>query len=799
MLFLYENEKKVENFSINRTLTVSVTVLLHAPVVDLCHLNLSVKKEQFKMETLQSILPLIRRHDWMTSIDLKDAFFHIPVHARSRTYLQFIWEGKKYQFRVLPFGLTSSPRIFTKVLRPLLAECRKTGIRVTANLDDLLVASPTIEKSREHTQKLINILERHGFLVNWEKSALTPTQEIEHLGFRINTVDMTLRLPRKKVRDISRVAHRLARVGSATPRQMAAFLGAANAACPAIMPGRLFLRSLMMTLTAALKANPDWVSPFTISGQGMKELDWWAQEFKQWNGRSFLPPVPTKYATTDASDNGWGAQFQSTVIGGPWSQEEREFHINWKELKAVELCLEAFPTLKDTTLLIRVDNTTAVAYINNLGGTRSPRLNEIAQKIWKSCLKRRIQLVVEHIPGSLNTKANAASREIRTSQAWYIDKRAFNKIERAWGPHTVDLFADRLTKRVRRFFSWQPEPGAAATEAPVQHWRREKNPYANPPWALIPQILRKVVIEQVDLTLVTLYWPSAPWFPLLQQLKIAGPIKIPRKAIRIATPLTKHPLKNKSWFLTAWRISGRNCVRRAIDRLAPPINLAEDPIDIRPILEHFKNATNEDLTMRDLTYKFAWLLAFVTFSRVSDLHRMDLQSIGIEGDTMKRRIVAPKETRNNRRVIKPFHVHRYPDPRLCPVKCFIEYRNCWQAQGKLLEGPSIFLCPELARPARPTNIPRWIKTIFGLSIPNARAHDARKTGTILALRKLDIDAVVTVGNWSSSSTFDLYYRRDRAFEANISRALLSLARDEAQRGPLYHREAWTVMMLILPS
>ncbi|KAL1922703.1 uncharacterized protein VTP21DRAFT_10242 [Calcarisporiella thermophila] len=74
----------------------------------------------------------------------------------------------------------------------------------------------------------------------------------------------------------------------------------------------------------------------------------------------------------------------SMVSGG------EKLHINWKELKAVELCLEAFPSLKETTLLIRTDNTTALEYLNNLGGTRSPRLNEIAKKIWTICLERHI-------------------------------------------------------------------------------------------------------------------------------------------------------------------------------------------------------------------------------------------------------------------------------------------------------------------------------------------------------------------------------------------------------------------------
>ncbi|KAL1914109.1 uncharacterized protein VTP21DRAFT_1109, partial [Calcarisporiella thermophila] len=125
------------------------------PVVDLRLLNQSVKKERFKMETLQSILPLIHKEDWLTSIDLKDAFLHVPVHQESRKYLQFIWGDRKYQFKVLPFGLTSSPRIFTKVLRPVLTVCRNAGIRVAAYLDDLLIAASSIEESKMHTQMLI--------------------------------------------------------------------------------------------------------------------------------------------------------------------------------------------------------------------------------------------------------------------------------------------------------------------------------------------------------------------------------------------------------------------------------------------------------------------------------------------------------------------------------------------------------------------------------------------------------------------------------------------------------------------
>ncbi|KAL1922707.1 uncharacterized protein VTP21DRAFT_10246 [Calcarisporiella thermophila] len=71
-------------------------------------------------------------------------------------------------------------------------------------------------------------------------------------------------------------------------------------------------------------------------------------------------------------------------------------------------------------------------------------------------------------------------------------------------------------------------------------------------------------------------------------------------------------------------------------------------------------------------------------------------------------------------------------------------------------------------------------SIFGIAGSNLRAHDARKIGATLALRGFDVDTVVTLGNWASSSTFDLFYRRDRAFNADITSVILSTNRENTQ-------------------
>jgi len=86
------------------------------PVLNLRRLNQYLPIQPFKMETISQVVHLTKRNDYLTSIDLRDAFLHVPIHPSSRRYLQFQWRGKLYQFKVLPFGLSLAPLIFIKVL-----------------------------------------------------------------------------------------------------------------------------------------------------------------------------------------------------------------------------------------------------------------------------------------------------------------------------------------------------------------------------------------------------------------------------------------------------------------------------------------------------------------------------------------------------------------------------------------------------------------------------------------------------------------------------------------------------------
>ena len=79
--------------------------------------------------------------------DFKDAYLSVPIHESCRKFLRFLWKGTFYQFKALPFGLCSAPRIFTKVLKPVAAFLRKKAIQVLTYLDDFLLLAATAEEA----------------------------------------------------------------------------------------------------------------------------------------------------------------------------------------------------------------------------------------------------------------------------------------------------------------------------------------------------------------------------------------------------------------------------------------------------------------------------------------------------------------------------------------------------------------------------------------------------------------------------------------------------------------------------
>ena len=145
---------------------------------------------------------MIRPGDYFVSIDMKDAYPMTMMHPESFRFLCFEWEGVRFFYRCMPFGLTSSPRIFTKVFKCVLTFLRKKGLRITVWFDYILLMANSVSLLLEHLNYTMTTIKSLGFIPNMGKSMLSPSQEIYHLGFIWNSVDLTLAVPAKKVSDL---------------------------------------------------------------------------------------------------------------------------------------------------------------------------------------------------------------------------------------------------------------------------------------------------------------------------------------------------------------------------------------------------------------------------------------------------------------------------------------------------------------------------------------------------------------------------------------------------------------------
>ncbi|KAK5899182.1 hypothetical protein CesoFtcFv8_008685 [Champsocephalus esox] len=159
-------------------------------ILDLRALNKYLKRYKFRMLTHTSLLRLVSQNDWFTSVDLKDAYFHIPVYYLHRKYLWFAF----YEYRVLPFGMSLSPQVFIRCMEAAIAPLRQQGIRLASYLDDWLLLAQSEQEAIRQTNVIVKHLLDLGFVINTEKSMLSPAQTVLFLGLRLNSVPFTARL-----------------------------------------------------------------------------------------------------------------------------------------------------------------------------------------------------------------------------------------------------------------------------------------------------------------------------------------------------------------------------------------------------------------------------------------------------------------------------------------------------------------------------------------------------------------------------------------------------------------------------
>ncbi|KXZ75618.1 Gag-Pol polyprotein-like Protein [Tribolium castaneum] len=167
-------------------------------ILNLKHLNRFLKPPHFKMEDSRTVTKLIKENIFMATIDLKDAYFLLPIRKSDRKYIRFKFREQLYEFTCMPFGLSTAPYAFTKLMKPVTSFLRIHNIVCVVYLDDFLIFGKSEQSCQNNVKTVITLLQNLGFIINFEKSNCQPSQRCKFLGFVFDSVKMRISLPREK-------------------------------------------------------------------------------------------------------------------------------------------------------------------------------------------------------------------------------------------------------------------------------------------------------------------------------------------------------------------------------------------------------------------------------------------------------------------------------------------------------------------------------------------------------------------------------------------------------------------------
>ena len=421
-------------------------------ILNLKGLNEYIEYHHFKMHTILHILRLVTPNCFMAVIDIQDAYYSVPIDSKFQKYLKFFWVATLYQFCVFPNGLAPAPRYFTKLMKPVTATLREQGHINSIYIDDMYLQGVDYQDCLRNVTATLYTLVSLGFCPHPAKCHLLPSQVINILGFCINSISMRISLTSEKQRDLLQVTYTILNLKRFTIRALAGLIGKLVAAFPAVQYGPLYYRYLEKNKQLALTASKgDYDASTQLLPNARAELVWWSHTIPV----AFSPIIiaaPTLEIFTDASNEGWGAQYDGMTTQGSWSTHEVALHINVKEMLAVLFGLKSL--LKDihqVNVKLNIDNTTAVGVIKHMGTSHSDDLNRVAKDIWLWAMHREVWLFPVYI-SSTDNPADEPSRNIYMDAEWQLNPDVFTYVLSVLNfVPDIDLFASRLNTQLEKY------------------------------------------------------------------------------------------------------------------------------------------------------------------------------------------------------------------------------------------------------------------------------------------------------------------------------------------------------------
>lgn len=284
-------------------------------IFDLRSINDSLEPPQFRLTNQHKVPSFLQRNNYMVKIDLFQAYLHVPIKENHRRYLFLSYLGKLYNITCLPFGLSKAPVAFSRISNWLAGILRQKGTRTLVNQDEFLLAHQDPQELQNQALVAVDFLRSLGWVVNFPKSILNPTQRIGFLGIIWDTEYNQIILPDDKKLRILDFLEKLLVTKFWNEKTAKSQLGMLNFASIVIPMGRLFSRQLQRGSHRLSKASAE--EKFPLPELSQSDCKWWRKNIHR--PQPIFQPEPDIFLSTDASQIGWGFGLNGSCSAGLWT------------------------------------------------------------------------------------------------------------------------------------------------------------------------------------------------------------------------------------------------------------------------------------------------------------------------------------------------------------------------------------------------------------------------------------------------------------------------------------------------
>ena len=225
------------------------------PIIDLSEMNTYVNTPRTKMEHLEDTTRLLQEPSWAAKVDIKDAFWSVLIATFFRRYFCFWVNGTMWMFLRMPFGLTTAPWVFTRLMRVIKKFLRKRGVLVNSFIDDFIVWASTRAQVLVHLDWTKRVLMWLGFKINVKKTSESPVQSLVYLGVQLDLKSLTLSLPLEKIAKLKGLCNATLSKQQVSRVDLEGLIGLITFSYSVIPIGRMFATPLIVWMNKHTSAT----------------------------------------------------------------------------------------------------------------------------------------------------------------------------------------------------------------------------------------------------------------------------------------------------------------------------------------------------------------------------------------------------------------------------------------------------------------------------------------------------------------------------------------------------------------